>query len=369
MTEPTEPVEPIEPVEPTDPVEPIEPVATPDGIEPADPVEPVEPVWSATPRHPPGASIFTIEGRAAPGLYFVGWIASLLGLGILIVGTLSSGGPAPIVLSAVGAGLLSLGLVAGAGSQAIERRARGESAYVGPSPFLVFAATVPLSILLVILVIGPAILLGLDPGSSAATVLSFLATALVYVALIRFLVVGTGALDWKAMGVGPLTPAAVGDLAWGAVLAAPIILVTGLLSALLIGLTGAVPESPLPTPDSTLGLAINVIAATILAPITEELFFRGFATTAWAHTMGSRRALVQGAIFFAFVHVLTIGGATFGDAVGRALVAFVARLPVSFALGWVFLRRRSLYASIGLHAAYNGLLLVLSELVLQAIRG
>ena len=59
-------------------------------------------------------------------------------------------------------------------------------------------------------------------------------------------------------------------------------------------------------------------------------------------------------------HVLTLFDASF--AIGRPARAVLvpALLPVGIALGWVFLARRSLYASIGLHAAFNahpGLLL------------
>jgi CAAX protease family protein len=273
-----------------------------------------------------------------------------------------------VVISAVGAAILGLGLVAASGSQAIERRERGGAAYVGPSPFLVFAASIALSILVVILVIGPAAALGLDTASPPATLLSVSITALVYVGLIRLLVVGTGSLDWGAMGVGRFGPQALAELAWGALLAMPVIVVTSVLSLVLVGLTGATPDSPLPTPGSPAGLALNLLAATIVAPIGEELFYRGFATTAWARTMGPSRALVRGAVFFALIHVLTIGGSTFGEAAGIAFVAFVARLPVSVALGWVFLRRRSIYASIGLHATYNGLLVILSQLAVAALQ-
>jgi len=327
--------------------------------------DPTEPPVDA-PR--PGASLFTIEGRAAPGLYFVGWIASIMGLGTLLIGFLAPGGAAPVILSTVGAAILSLGLVAASGSQAIERRERGGAAYVGPSPFLVFVASLSLTILIVILVIGPMAALGFDTASPAATLLSVTITALIYVGLIRLLVVGPGALDWRAMGVGRFGPTALGELAWGALLAVPVIVVTSLLSVVLVALTGAAPESPLPTPGSAAGLALNLIAATIVAPIGEELFYRGFATTAWARSMGPRRGLIRGAVFFALVHVLTIGGSTFGEAAGIAVVAFAARLPVSFALGWVFLRRRSIYASIGLHATFNGLLVILSQFMVAALQ-
>jgi membrane protease YdiL (CAAX protease family) len=310
--------------------------------------------------------VFTIEGRAAPGLYFVGWIASIVGLGILLIGFLASGGMAPVVLSAVGAAILGLGLVAASGSQAIERREHGGAAYLGPSPFLVFAASLSLTILIVILVIGPAAALGLDTASPAATLLSVTITGLVYVGLVRFLVVGTGALDWGAMGVGRFGPAALGELTWGALFAVPVIVVTSVLSVVLVSLTGATPDSPLPTPGSAAGVVMNVIAATIVAPIGEELFYRGFATTAWARTMGSGRGAHPRRHLLALVHVLTIGGSTFGEAAGSPSWR---SLPLAglVALGWVFLRRRSIYASIGLHATFNGLLVILSQPAVAAV--
>ena len=36
-----------------------------------------------------------------------------------------------------------------------------------------------------------------------------------------------------------------------------------------------------------------------------------------------------------------------------AVVGFATRIPVALALGWLFLRRGSIWASFGLHAAFN----------------
>ena len=47
----------------------------------------------------------------------------------------------------------------------------------------------------------------------------------------------------------------------------------------------------------------------------------------------------------------------------------MTRLPVALALGWLFLRRGSIWASFGLHAAFNGVLLVLAELAVNAATG
>ena len=61
------------------------------------------------------------------------------------------------------------------------------------------------------------------------------------------------------------------------------------------------------------------LAGAIVAPFGEEILFRGFATTAWAADRGPRRALVQAALFFAFVHVLTISGGSASEAFGLAV--------------------------------------------------
>ena len=115
----------------------------------------------------------------------------------------------------------------------------------------------------------------------------------------------------------------------------------------------------LPEATDALGMVANLVTAAILAPIGEELFFRGFATTAWARAYGAGSAIIRGALFFAIAHVVTLFDATFEVGAQRALFSFLALLPVALALGWVFLQRRSLYAAIGLHGAFNAIQLVL----------
>src|SRR2546423_3449358 len=91
-----------------------------------------------------GLGTFTIEGRQAPALFVVGWLATILGTGILVIGFAGPRGLAPTLLVLLGLVVLSIGLVSAAGSQAIERRAGG-AAYAGPSPVLLFMASVAVS--------------------------------------------------------------------------------------------------------------------------------------------------------------------------------------------------------------------------------
>ncbi len=303
---------------------------------------------------------FSLEFRKAPGLYLAGWLATVLGGPLLGVAFVSRvGGFGGLVLTLSGSVLLGLGLIAAAGSQAIERRDRADLAYRGPSPFLVFGASVPLAILVTI----PLILAQLDLDSPVATVLSVIATGAVWIGLIGLTVVGTGGLRWSEVLVGWIGAPrgrVASDLAFGALAALPVVVVTEIVGALLIALIGVTPEGPITVPHDGLGLVLVLIAAAVIAPVTEEAFYRGFATTAWARAIGPRAAIVRGALFFAFAHILTTGGTEFEQAARIALVAFLARIPVALALGWIFLERRSIAASIGLHAAFNGLLVVLT---------
>ena len=302
----------------------------------------------APPGGPPAASTFSLDGRAAPALYLGGWVLSVSGLGLLVVAIMSGGLGASPWLFAIALGILGVGLVAAAGSQAIDRSRRPDVAFHGPSPWLTFAAAVALIPLAFIGVVAPLTAFGLDPASPAAAAIGISLSALIYIGLLRLLVVGTGALTWREMGLGQPLPTMLREFAIGALLALPILLVTGYLGLALSTVLDRAP-SPLPEAVDTTGLLLNALTAIVLAPIGEELFFRGYATTAWERGAGRRQAILRGALLFSLAHIITIFDAE------QALTAFLIRLPIGLALGWLFLTRRSLAAAIGLHAAFNGI--------------
>jgi len=311
---------------------------------------------------------FTIEGRQAPALFVVGWLATILGAGVLFIGFAGPRGIASTLLVLAGLVVLSIGLVAAAGSQVVERRAAG-AAYSGPSPVLLFAASVAVSSVAASLVALLARILGIDPDGLLVTILVLAIIQATYLALTRLLVVSTGALTWTEIGYRPPGRAAAAELAMGATYAIPIIVVTTVIAFLATLVLPVVPESPLPPTGSAGGLLLNLLGGAVLVPIGEETMFRGVATTAWARTFGVQRAIIQGALFFAIVHVLQVGGTGPAQAVALAVVAFVTRVPVGLALGWLFLSRRSIWASIGLHGAFNGILLILAEVAARNSTG
>ncbi len=334
---------------------------------PSDPIEPSSgPPAETPPPARPGAGTFTIEGRAAPALFVVGWLTSLIGFVAIFVALLAGGSGARLVILVVGLILLSVGLIAGAGSQAIERRARAAGAYAGPSPLLVFGASIPLTILATAGAGLGLSALGVDVRSPGAAVAAVSIQALIYVGLIRLLVIDAGALRWAEMGLRRFDRRALGDLAGGALWALPVIFATAILAAVITRFVPVSPESPLPPTGTVPGFLLNLLAGAVIAPIGEELFFRGFAMTAWLRDIGERRSLIRVALFFAAAHVLTIAGSTADQAIALAFVAFASRIPVALALGWLFLKRRSIWAPIGLHATFNGILLTIAEIAARS---
>ena len=343
---------------------------TPDALIPAasPPLTPAVPPVASPPARP-GGGTFTIEGRSAPALFVVGWLATLLGAGLVAIFVLSGGRGGSTIVLFIGLALLSIGLVAGAGSQGIERRVRARTAYRGPSPFLVFASTIPVTVLVAVLIGALLSILGVAIDGPLARLLSVTAQAAIYVGLVRLLVVDTGALGWSEMGIRRFDLGALENLGTGALFAVPVIAVTVVVAAILGLLLPVQPVSPLPPAGESVGFAMNLLAGAIVAPIGEELLFRGFATTAWVRDLGPRSGLLRGALFFALVHVLNISGGSVPEVLSLAVVGFAARVPVAIALGWLFLRRGSIWAPIGLHAAFNGILIVLGEIALRGPGG
>src|SRR5262245_29209365 len=275
-------------------------------------------------------------------------------------------GASLILFGLVGPAFLSVGLIALCGNQAFERRQHG-AAYAGPSPFLAFAAMVAVTVFLGFIV-GFVLQATIGPGDEAygpiLQLVSALLTALAFVGVVALTVVGTGALSWADMQIRRFDRRAFGDIWAGAVLALPVIFVTAVLAAILFAIFQVTPESPLPPTGTTGGLLLQLLAGSIIAPATEEIVFRGFAITAWERGIGSERAIVRASLLFALAHVLGLeipSDSSMFEAIGLVVTAAAARLPVAFVLGWIFVKRRSIWASIGLHATFNGILLIVAH--------
>ena len=323
------------------------------------PPQPVPPDEAPTRRYL-GLTTFTIEGRQAPGLFVVGWLLTLVGIGLTGAVALGVQGLAGAVLTLMSLFAFSVGLVLLVGSQTIERRAAGAT-YAGPSPLLVLGAVVAVA-RLVGFVVGAALLPIADRiPVELGDLLAVLVQAAVFFGIVRLTVVGPGVLRWADMGWSGGRPEALRAIFGGAILAGPVILVTSLIAVAAVNLVGVQPPSPLPPTGTGSGLVLHLLAGAVVAPVAEELLFRGFALTAWRELVGARGAIVRSSILFVLAHVLFVSGDTFGETVRVALVAGIVRIPVAFTLGWLFVRSGSIWGPIGLHATFNGLLILLAE--------
>jgi membrane protease YdiL (CAAX protease family) len=357
--------------------------------------------------HPPvHRPILSLEGRASPRLYVLGLglglpaiVALLLYLVAAGAGFKLSTGPVPrwLVLEGVCAAA-ALGLIGWGFAQARQRRADGWLDYYGPSPVLMLGALLATVTALEVPVKAGLDGLRIDVESGLATLLLvtiFLAT---YIGLVQLVAVRSRALTWHDIArPGRLAPSSddwsavapipgwtrragetiaswrsrmagnrLGDLLIPLAMTLPLIIATNLLSAamlLVLGLQASDVASYRTTASvSDLDRVFLFIAVAILTPIGEETFFRGLATNAWGRSMSRGSTIVRGSLFFAFVHVLNTSTTDLDLFWRVALLNFGARVPVAFALTWLYMRRRSILASGTLHACYNGLLVLIAFL-------
>ncbi len=313
------------------------------------------------PEGPPGAGIFTLEGRRAAGLYLAAWVISMVGLGLFFIGAVSSSRDAAVVLLSLGAILLTLGLATACGYQALERRERDADAYRGPAPLLVFGVYFFAMALLGFFVTVAGLLDGGDPFGFLI-VGSLQAAA--YGLVIWLTVIRTDSLTWRQMGWPTQPGPGQGVLrAIGVAVATmlPVTFALLVLGGILGALLGVDAPNVLPAPETSLDALMVALTAALIIPIGEELFFRGFALTAWLRDLGERPALVRSALFFALVHIVNISTDSFTEGAAQALLQTAVILPVGLVLGWLFLRR-GMAAAIAAHVTYNSLLLFLSLL-------
>jgi len=99
--------------------------------------------------------------------------------------------------------------------------------------------------------------------------------------------------------------------------------------------------------EASIGLALSAIVIVGVAPFAEELFFRGALTGALAQRLGAFTPLASGAIF---------------GAAHLEPRAFPALFVLGALLGWLYMRTRSLFPGVAVHAA-NNLLALLAALL------
>jgi membrane protease YdiL (CAAX protease family) len=91
-------------------------------------------------------------------------------------------------------------------------------------------------------------------------------------------------------------------------------------------------------------LVLATIVAVVVAPVSEEMLFRGFLQPALGRWTGRRLAMLLSAAFFAAAHM--------------DLYAMPMLLVLGIALAYIYDRTRSLAAPVTLHMAFNGITLL-----------
>ena len=99
-------------------------------------------------------------------------------------------------------------------------------------------------------------------------------------------------------------------------------------------------------------LMLTLIAVAVLAPIAEEIFFRGFLYGGLRRRMGALGAMLTSTLLFTALHF--------------SLDAFIPIFVLGLFLAWLYERTGSLYPGMLLHAANNGLALVLLAILQMA---
>lgn len=317
----------------------------------------------ALPEQPPQRT-FSLEGRPAPGLYLAAWLLSGAGVALLIVGV-QAGPPLGGLLLMAALLALALGFSLAAGYQVLARRQRAPDAYRGPSPLLVFGA-----FFVIVNALGVALVtLGLDLSQPLGILVVLAVQVMGYVVAIWLFAVRSGALAWHDLDLRRSLASSrlVGDMLVGAGVMFPATFGILIVTAIIFTALGVQPPEVVPSPTDPLGMVAIGLAVVLLVPIGEELFFRGFALTAWLRDLGERAAIVRSSLFFALFHIININAATFDEGARQALGVVLVILPVGAIMGVLFVRR-GLLAAIAAHATYNGLGYTLGLLAEEILR-
>lgn len=163
---------------------------------------------------------------------------------------------------------------------------------------------------------------------------------------------GLGSTSWRVLPKG---------LA-GLCIALPSVMALGTLGTLIMLLMGKTPPTVghqllthLTNPDARLGLMMLALSTVLLAPVFEEILYRGVVQTFLQRLIspGNRWLilLIAGG-FFASVHFHSVP-------VSMLLPLWV----LGIILGWLYETTGSLYPSILTHALFNGINLMLATLV------
>lgn len=303
-----------------------------------------------------GPSTVSLPRWPGPVLAIGGALLAVISLGaasLALDGQLGDTDPVVLAwLTIAGALSFTAGLLYAAVRQLRVRRFLAPERYRGPSVFVLLALVLVLAAVLT----APfgadaaALLLGSGELTLVGSIVLLISTQAALLLVSWLLAFRPNALAALPRFPGPDPGRAVrmglvwGVVAWlGASLASAVVVT--LLEALGIDVS---PQAA----EQALGLVepwVAVVAIVILAPIAEEVFFRGVVFNAFLRERGPRLAYLGSAALFAVIHL--------------SIVALLPIFLLGLALAWVYDRTGSLLAPIVMHAVVNGISVAIALLV------
>lgn len=249
----------------------------------------------------------------------------------------------PLLLLGLGGLLLVIGLLLNAVRAVIVRGALPPERYRGPAVFV---------LLLLSIILGTVVALGAGqtalalfnggPLSVAGTLLLITSTQIGLLSVTAGLVSAPRALA----GVRLLGRLGLWrSLLLGLAMSIPAWLVAQLLATVAAVVLQALGFSPdLGVADTVIARGdptVILLAFLLVAPVAEEIFFRGVVFNAWEREHGPWVAVVGSAALFAVIHT--------------SLFALVPIFALGIALALVYRRTRSLVATMAMHAGFNAI--------------
>lgn len=256
----------------------------------------------------------------------------------------------PLLLLALGGLGLIVGLVLNTIRALIVRAALPLGRYRGPAIFVLLTQAIIVGVVVSLLAASTAVAI-FNGGelSVGGTLVQLTSTQVGLLVVTGGLVVAPRALAglrlfpathlWRSMAIG----LALAIPGWVAVTVLAN-LSAAVLQALGVHQEAAIVDTVMQRGDPT----VIVLAVVIVAPIAEELFFRGVVYNAWEREYGTRVAIFGSAALFALIHA--------------SLFLLVPIFILGVALALVYRSTRSLPATILLHAGFNAITVTITLL-------
>ena len=205
-------------------------------------------------------------------------------------------------------------------------------------------ATLTSAIVFGLLVVIAAKLSGIvdERGTSSIPTWTLAAFYAVLVATVWYFSVRKYRVGWRSLGFR------APEGRWSFALAALVLLASLTLFAAYKLTTDQLPISWLRPPEISPELfghgferVLNGLAIVVVAPVAEEVFFRGFVLGGLVAALGDLRAAVVSSALFAVMHA-SVG-------------TFVPLFAAGMLLAWLYLRTRSIWPPIAAHSTQNAL--------------